>query len=212
MSTYPAIEGDQLAGQQVPRGPGGASVGLAAYRRHRRRARRARWALVNTAVLAVGLAVVLLLTRFAFQFFEVPSASMAPTLAVGDRIFVQKVGLDFAHLRAGDIVVFRRPPTDHVDTNIADVVKRIVAVGGQVVSSANGHLLVNGHVVSEPYLRPGVLTAGVRTQVVPAGEYFVMGDNREDSYDSRFFGPIKARWIVGRVVAQIWPLSKIEIF
>lgn len=189
-----------------------ASVGLAAYRRHRRRVRRVRWALVNTAVLAVGVAAVLLLTRFAFQFFEVPSASMAPTLAVGDRIFVQKMGLDVAHLHVGDIVVFRRPPTDHVDTNIADVVKRIVAVGGQVVSSAGGHLLVDGHIAPEPYLRPGVLTAGVRTQVVPAGEYFVMGDNREDSYDSRFFGPIKASSIVGRVVAQIWPLSKVEIF
>lgn len=197
-----------LAGARADR----ASVGLAAYRRHRRRVRRARWALVNGAVLGVGVVVVLMVTRFAFQFFEVPSASMAPTLAVGDRIFVQKMGLDLAHLKVGDIVVFKRPPGDHVDTSIADVVKRIVAVGGEVVGSAHGHLVVNGRVVAQPYLAPGVRTTGVRTQVVPAGDYFVMGDNRPDSYDSRFFGPIPASSIVGRVIAQVWPLTKIELF
>ncbi|MGH9071788.1 MAG: signal peptidase I, partial [Acidimicrobiales bacterium] len=100
-----------------------ASVGLAAFRRQRRRNKRARWAALNAAVLGAGVAVVLFLTQFGFQFYRVPSGSMEPTLVVGDRIWVQRVGLDTAKLHAGDIVVFRRPPADHVDTSISDVVK-----------------------------------------------------------------------------------------
>ncbi len=164
--------------------------------------------------MLVGLcvAVVLALTRFAFQFYAVPSASMLPTLAVAGRIWAQKIGINVEHLSAGTIVVFKRPPTDHLDPNIADVVKRIVAVPGDVVSSAGGHLLVDGQVVREPYLRPGTATTGVVSQVVPPGDYFVMGDNRGNSYDSRFFGPIPATSIVGKVVAQVWPPSELRAF
>ncbi|MGH9128230.1 MAG: signal peptidase I [Acidimicrobiales bacterium] len=167
---------------------------------------------MNAALLAAGVGIVLALTRFAFQFYAVPSGSMSPTLAVGGRIWVQKLGVDKELLRPGDIVVFKRPPTDHVDTNIADVVKRIVAAPGDVVSSAGGYLVVDGQVVREAYLRPGTRTTGVRRQVVPPGHYFVMGDNRARSYDSRFFGPIAATSIVGRVVAQVWPPSAIRTF
>jgi signal peptidase I len=177
-----------------------------------RRGRRIRSALVTSALLGLGAGSVLLFTTLGFQFFEVPSSSMLPTLKVGDRILVQKVGLNRSHLHAGEIVVFTRPPNDHVDVNITDVVKRIVAGPGQMVSSSGGNLVVNGRVVPERFLPRGMPTTGVTPQIVPAGDYFVMGDNRTDSYDSRFFGPIKASSVVGRVVAQVWPPSAFRIF
>jgi signal peptidase I len=163
-------------------------------------------------LVGICVAVVLALTRFAFQFYAVPSGSMLPTIAVGGRIWVQKMGVNVEHLSVGEIVVFKRPPTDHLDTDIADVVKRIVALPGDVVSSAGGNLIVDGQVVREPYLRPGTATTGVVRQVVPPGHYFVMGDNRTYSYDSRFFGPIPATSIVGTVVAQVWPPSELRVF
>lgn len=187
-------------------------MGLAASRRRRRRGRRIRAAVSFGVFLALGLAAVLVFSVFGFQFFEVPSGSMLPTLRIGDRILVRKIALDRADLHAGQIVVFRRPPYDTVDVNIADVVKRIVAVPGQTVSSSGGHLLVNGRVVSEGYLPKGTSTTNVPREVVPSGDYFVMGDNRGDSYDSRYFGPIKATSVIGVVVAQVWPPWAFRIF
>ncbi len=196
----------------VRAGATAGSAGLAAYRRHRRRARRTCRAVVNATLLALVVALIWFVTQVAFQFYRVPTGSMEPTLVVGDRILVQKLGVNAARLRVGQIVVFKRPPADHVDTNIADVVKRVVATPGETVSSADGHLLVDGKAVPEAYLPKGSVTASVSTQLVPAGDYFVMGDNRTDSYDSRFFGPVPSSLIVGRVQAQVWPPQKFTIF
>ncbi len=162
--------------------------------------------------LSLGAVLATLVKVLAFQFFAVPSASMAPTLQVGDRILVQKFDVNRGQLHPGDIVVFRRPPTDQVDTNIADVVKRVVALPGQVVGSSNGHLIVDGQEAAEAYLPTGAVTNKVPTERIPAGQYFVMGDNRQDSYDSRFFGPITGSSVVGRVVAQVWPPWAFHLF
>ncbi len=168
--------------------------------------------MAGVVLVCLGVALAVLVKVLAFQFFAVPSASMTPTLQVGDRILVQKYNLGTGRLRPGDVVVFRRPPTDHVDTDIAHVVKRIVALPGQVVGSQDGHLLVDGQPVAEPYLPAGTATTDVATQTIPAGEYFVMGDNRQDSYDSRAFGPISDRLVVGRVIAQVWPPWAFRLF
>jgi len=193
------------------RAPNG-SAGLAEHRRLRRKKRRRRSAVGLVVALAVGAVLATLVKVLAFQFFEVPSASMAPTLQVGDRILVQKFNINRGQLHPGDIVVFHRPPTDQVDPNIADVVKRVVALPGQVVGSSNGHLIVDGQAAAEPYLPPSAVTTKVPTERVPAGHYFVMGDNRQDSYDSRFFGPIQGSSVVGRVVAQVWPPWAFRLF
>lgn len=162
--------------------------------------------------LSLGAVLATLVKVLAFQFFAVPSASMAPTLQVGDRILVEKFDVNRGHLHPGDIVVFRRPPSDQVDPNIADVVKRVVALPGQVVGSSNGHLIVDGQAAAEAYLPSGAVTTKVPTERIPAGQYFVMGDNRQDSYDSRFFGPVTGSSVVGRVVAQVWPPWAFHLF
>jgi signal peptidase I len=111
----------------------------------------------------------------------------------------------------GDIVVFATPPQLH-DPSVKDLVKRVIGLPGDVISSSGGRVLINGRPLAEPWLAPGVVTTGIRTQTVPAGEYFVMGDNRSDSEDSRVFGPISRSSIVGRVVLRIWPLSRVHAF
>lgn len=175
----------------------------------RRRWRRRLPVQIGVVVL-VALVVLVLIRAFAFEVVEVPSVSMAPTLKVGDRVVVSKVALDLRSLHPGDIVVFARPVTDP-DHRYADLIKRVVALPGQTISqSPSGTVMVNGVPLKEPYLPPGTVTQGITTMKVPAGDYYVLGDNRGDSYDSRHFGPIPGSSIVGVAQVRVWPLSRVS--
>jgi signal peptidase I len=165
---------------------------------------------------AVSLAVALLLASgirtFAFQAFSIPSASMVPTLDVHDRILVLKAFFNWHQLREGDIVVFTHPPRDHCAGPAGtDLVKRVIALPGQTIYSADGILYIDGRRLREPYLPPhdplGPPIPGASRQDpfhVPPGEFYMMGDNRAISCDSRFWGPIKGSTIIGRVVMLLW--------
>ncbi|HEY4946974.1 MAG TPA: signal peptidase I [Acidimicrobiales bacterium] len=172
------------------------------------------WAIILMAVL---LCTVLLRT-YVVQSFYIPSPSMVPTLQVGDRIIVNKLSYDLHSIHRGDIVVFARPPLE--DQAYADLVKRVIGLPGETISSEDGHIYINGQRLAEPWLPPGpdsytgALPSDANQQFnmpgpvkIPAGEYYVMGDNRTDSEDSRFFGPIPKSLIVGRAVAVVWPLG-----
>ncbi|MGH9102887.1 MAG: signal peptidase I, partial [Acidimicrobiales bacterium] len=177
-----------------------------------RRRRRAAVEWVLSVVVAWGAA--LALRAWVVQAFYIPSRSMVPTLEVGDRILVDKLSYDLHSVHRGDIVVFRRPPADVVDPNIQDLVKRVIGLpGDRISSSVTGQVLIDGKPIPQPWLPPGTAPGpAIRPQVVPSGDYFVMGDNRGDSEDSRFFGPISGKLIVGRVVARIWPVGRIHLF
>ena len=175
------------------------------------------WAIILIAVL---LCTVLLRT-YVVQSFSIPSLSMYPTLQVGDRIIVNKLSYDFHGIHRGDIVVFRRPPLE--DQDYADLVKRVIGLPGETISSKDGHVYIDGKQLNEPWLPPGpssftgALPGDTHPQFnlpgpvkIPQGEYYVMGDNRTDSEDSRFFGPISKSLIVGRAVAVVWPLSHLK--
>ncbi len=164
---------------------------------------------------AIALALALLLAfgirTFVFQAFWIPSTSMAPTLGVYDRILVLKAFFNWRQLREGDIVVFTHPPRDHCGPAGTDLVKRVIALPGQTIYSAGGILYVDGERLREPYLPPhdplGPAIPGATSRDpfhVPRGEFYVMGDNRAISCDSRFWGPIKGSSIVGRVVMLLW--------
>jgi signal peptidase I len=165
---------------------------------------------------AISLALALLLAfgirAFVFQVFWIPSASMVPTLDVYDRILVQKAFFSWHQLREGDIVVFTHPSRDHCPGPAGnDLVKRVIALPGQTIYSAAGILYVDGRRLREPYLPPddplGPAIPGATRQDpfhVPRGEFYVMGDNRAISCDSRFWGPIKGSSIIGRVVVLLW--------
>ncbi len=175
------------------------------------------WAIILMAVL---LCTVLLRT-YVVQSFSIPSLSMAPTLQVGDRIIVNKLSYRLHTVHRGDIVVFARPPLE--DQAYADLVKRVIGLPGETISAENGHVYIDGKRLAEPWLPPrpqsytGALPGDPNQQFnlpgpvkIPAGEYYVMGDNRTNSEDSRFFGPIPKSLIVGRAVAVVWPISRIK--
>jgi signal peptidase I len=137
---------------------------------------------------------------------------MEPTLMVGDRILVDKVSYHLHAVGRGDIVVFGTPAKELSDPSITDLVKRVIGLPGETISSSGGRVYIDGKPLHEPWLPPGTVTTGITSQTVPPNEYFVMGDNRSDSEDSRFFGPIPRSLIVGKVVFGIWPLSRLHSF
>ena len=181
-----------------------------AIRHRRRRARRIlEW--VSVVLLAVVAAV--LVRTLVFQAFFVPSGSMLPTLQVGDRIIVVKLGYT---IHRGDIIVFRRTPTD-TGTTDADLVKRVIGLPGETISSRGATVLINGRPLSEPWLPPltshrtaqGVVDCAENAESIPrttiaAGHYFVMGDCRGDSDDSRTWGAVPSSYIIGKVIVIVW--------
>jgi signal peptidase I len=162
--------------------------------------------------IALALLLAFGIRTFAFQVFSIPTTSMVPTLNVNDRILVQKAFFDWHQLREGDIVVFSHPPRDHCPGPAdADLVKRVIALPGQTIYSAGGILYVDGRRLREPYLPsrdplgPPIPDATRQNPFhVPPGEFYVMGDNRAISCDSRFWGPVKGSTIIGRVVMLLW--------
>ena len=165
----------------------------------------------NLIAFAISIVFAILVRLFVFQSFYIPSGSMIPSLMIGDRIVVSKISFALEGVHQGDMVVFNRPPLDTVDPNIEDLVKRVIGLPGETISSANGHVLINGKVLAEPYLPPGDLTYQIKRQKIPAGDYFLMGDNRGDSYDSRYFGVVPGRLFVGKVVLRFYPFGRFAI-
>ncbi len=176
---------------------------------------RWRWALEWLAVVVVALVLALGVRTYVAQMFYIPSGSMLPTLQIGDRIVVDKLSYHLHDIRRGDVVVFRRPPREQAD--YADLVKRVIGLPGDTVSSVGGRVYIDGRPLAEPWLpQPAPMTSPSPVPqsfslnhpfTVPAGQYFVMGDNRTNSEDSRYFGPISSNLVVGRMAFVAWPLD-----
>jgi len=164
---------------------------------------------IGGLLLAV-LLMALGMKAFAVESFRVPSESMSPTVEIGDRFVVNKLGYKLSDPSPGDIVVFDRPE----DAPVQDdrLVKRVVATGGQSLEFRSGQLLIDGLPLAEPYLAAGSFTDDFGPITVPAGQYFVAGDNRARSIDSRVFGPIDRSLIVGQALGRVWPLSRVGRF
>ncbi|MDA8275581.1 MAG: signal peptidase I [Actinomycetota bacterium] len=195
---------------EAPDGAASASLGPRAGRR------RVPWAVEWLVVAVVAVVVAILVRTFVAEMFYIPSGSMEPTLQVGDRIIVDKLSYDFQSVHRGDIVVFRRPPLE--PQHFTDLVKRVIGLPGETISSRNGSVYIDGKKLAEPWLPPGTYTGPLPGDphpqfnlpgpvVIPKGYYYVMGDNRQDSEDSRYFGPIPRSLIVGKMVAIVWPIS-----
>ncbi len=160
-----------------------------------------------TLIIGAALLVAIIVKTFAFQAFYIPSGSMEPTLKPGDRVLVNKLSYQLHSIHRGDIVVFKRPPSEAGDPTIKDLIKRVVGLPGETIEARDGLVYINGRLLDESYLPRGTLTTSLPLRTVPADQYFVMGDNRNNSKDSRFIGAIAGHLIVGRAFVRVWPLS-----
>jgi signal peptidase I len=181
-------------------------------------------------LVVIAFAVALLLKSLVLQAFYIPSPSMEETLQIGDRVLVEKLSYRWGEPGRGDVVVFEKDldqavlpfeePEESVVQKVKDAfkslfgfptgtsqdyIKRVIAVGGDKIEGRDGRIYVNGEAVEEPYLAEGVQTSTFGPVDVPAGSIFVMGDNRNNSADSRAFGPVPVDTVVGRAFLLIWP-------
>jgi signal peptidase I len=161
-------------------------------------------------IVAAALLAALLIKTFLLQAFYIPSDSMNPTLVQRDRVLVNKLSYHFHDVHRGDIVVFKRPPGE-TDPKIKDLIKRVIALPGETVEGRDGQIMIDGRVLKEPYTAKASPMSDFPARKIPNGHYFVMGDNRGNSKDSRVFGPIAKSLIVGRAFIRVWPISKITL-
>lgn len=161
------------------------------------------WSTLKTIFWAFILA--LLLRAFVFEPFYIPSASMEPTLYPNDRILVSKLDYLFSPPGRGDVIVFKYPMDPSVD-----YIKRIIALPGEKIEIKNGVVFINGKALEEDYImqHQGYDFGPLQ---VPQGMYFVMGDNRNDSADSRYWGPLAENLIIGEAKLIYWPPSRIRL-
>jgi signal peptidase I len=186
-------------------------------------------------IVAVALGLALGIQAFLVKPYRIPSPSMVPTLMPGQRVLVNRIGNNFGDPAIGDVTVFH-PPTGavvsngpncgvtHLDTSpcpketpgkaSTNFIKRIVAGPGDVVAIRDGHVVLNGKEQKEPFIRAcgGGGGCNLPTPItIPAKHYFMMGDNRGSSDDSRFWGPVPRDWIIGNAFATYWPPNRIGL-
>jgi signal peptidase I len=190
--------------------------------------RRARSLAEIALTIAVAVGLALAIEAWLIKPYNIPSGSMEPTLAINQRVLVDRI---FSSPHIGQIIVFHPPQgaedgicgRAHPDSaacdwpNLAEstqtYIKRIVAGPGDVISIVNGHVIRNGAREADRYIRPCPLGYSVCTMTtpirIPSGMWFVMGDNRGSSDDSRFWGPIPRQWIIGDAFFTYWPPDRI---
>lgn len=158
-------------------------------------------------MIALVLGLSWALREFVFQTYEIPSGSMEETIQTGDMVFSEKVSYYFRSVEPGDVVTFEDP---EIPGRI--LIKRCIAVGGQTVDLVNGQVTVDGVALSEPYTSglPSEPLAGSSITfpyTVPEGYLWVMGDNRTNSQDSRYFGAVRESSVTGHAVLIYWPFE-----
>jgi signal peptidase I len=185
-------------------------------------------------IVALALGLALAIQAWLIKPYQIPSESMEPTLDVGQRVLVNRFLYHFEDPSIGDIIVFHPPAgadngTECGEPHPADqacakptqaessqnFIKRIVAGPGDTLSIRDGHPVVNGvEKTNEPYIRPcgsGSQCNLPKTITIPPDHYFMMGDNRGASDDSRYWGPIPRSWIIGKAFATYWPPDRIGL-
>lgn len=174
----------------------------------------------ETAETVVGALLIALFTRGAVaEPRYIPSESMLPTLAVNDRLIIEKISNYTQPVVRGDILVFYPPDTrSHSPlgdglrwlglTNEEAFIKRVVGLPGETVAVQNGQVLINGKALAEPYIQepPYYEMAALK---IPAGHFFMMGDNRNNSADSHVWGPLPASNVIGHASFRFWPPDRL---
>jgi len=172
-------------------------------------AKRRSWIkeLIETAVLTIAI---FLIVRVALQNFKVEGDSMFPNLHNGEYILVNKIDYMLRSPHRGDIIVFQAVPAHQPDK---DFIKRVIGLPGETVAVHDQSIYINGKRLDEPYIQPLYRpTYTYPTTKVPSGDYFVLGDNRNNSQDSHLWGMLPRRYIIGKAWISYWPPSDLHIF
>ncbi len=166
----------------------------------------------NSRLVMVALAIALIVRFFVAEPRYIPSPSMMPTLAVGDRLLVEKISYHLQPPSRGDIVVFEPPPQlqEYGYSARQAFIKRVIGLPGDTVQVSQGKVFLNGQPLTERYILEAPEYEMPPVQV-PAGSLFMMGDNRNDSNDSHVWGFLPMKNAIGRAAFRFWPLDKIEI-
>ncbi len=157
--------------------------------------------------LAAGLLVVVV-NQFVVTIRYIPTMAMQPGLTIDDRVLADRVGFRVTGVGRSDVVLIDSRIADPSTARPEKFVTRVLGLPGDTISCVNGKLLRNGAPVAEPYLAVGTVT-DCQPVKVPAGSVYVLGDNRQSAADSRIWGPVAERGIVGRVLVRVWPPSRI---
>lgn len=186
--------------------------------------------LVIIVVVALGLA--LGIQQFLVKPFRIPSESMEPTLTVGQRVLVDRVSPRFSDPERGDVIVFKPPRGADDDATVecarqrpgapcelatkersdTNFIKRVVGMPGDRLSVKGGRVYINGKRQNEPFIRPDEACETCnepREITIPPGHFFMMGDNRGNSTDSRAWGPVPKKWVIGGAFFTYWPPKRI---
>lgn len=154
--------------------------------------------------IIVGI-VVILLFMYVIAFIQVQGPSMQNTFTEGDLVFLSKVHYKFSDVKRGEIIIFE-------NNGVKNLIKRVIGLPGEKVEFKNNTLYINGQAYEEDYLSEGVTTNDYSSGEIPENCYIVLGDNRNNSQDSRDLGCIKKEQIIGKVIVRFWPVNKMKMF
>lgn len=163
--------------------------------------------------IVIAVLIALVITKFMFTHIIIPTPSMRPTIECNDHFMINKLPMYYRDPQAGEIVVFHGKEKE--------LVKRVIGLPGEVIDIQDGHVYINGEVLKEDYLIEGIVTKPPEAELmeegvsitypyeIPDGNYFVMGDNRGNSKDSRYIGTVKREQIYAIAKFRIWPINSI---
>lgn len=157
----------------------------------------------------IALAIVVVIRTFLLGMFYVPSGSMIPTLQLDDHVVVTKLSYKMHEPERGDVVVFKYPPNEEQDLKEVDYVKRLIGLPGETLEIKNNTVYINGNPLVENYLNSDTNMPDYGPVTIPENQYFMMGDNRNKSSDSRVWGFVPEEYLIGKAQFIYWPFSHI---